>query len=214
MNPIQSPGVDLSKLPETIEKLTMLLKRAEAGEMTCEDGSLFVNGGYVGCLANLDDFPCIDHDDPDEVARVNAQCDAMEDIVVELHNHAQLLLQVARHHLEMVREMENSAGVALIAAERERQVSKEGWTAEHDALEDGGGLALAAACYAMPEKDREMHGSGVYHAYHGTDPEYKVPKLWPWEPSWFKPSPTDRVRELVKAGALIAAEIDRIKALD
>ncbi len=32
---------------------------------------------------------------------------------------------------------------------------------------------------------------------------------WPWEEVWFKPSP-DQVRNLVKAGALIAAEIDRI----
>jgi hypothetical protein len=32
----------------------------------------------------------------------------------------------------------------------------------------------------------------------------------PWGESWWKPTPEDRVRELVKAGALIAAEIDRL----
>jgi len=37
-----------------------------------------------------------------------------------------------------------------------------------------------------------------------------VPPIWPWEKSWWKPTPNDRVKELVKAGALIAAEIDRL----
>jgi len=32
--------------------------------------------------------------------------------------------------------------------------------------------------------------------------------LWPWGKEWWKPS--DRRRDLVKAGALIAAEIDRL----
>jgi hypothetical protein len=35
-------------------------------------------------------------------------------------------------------------------------------------------------------------------------------RLWPWDPSWWKPSP-DPIRNLVKAGALIAAEIDRLQ---
>jgi hypothetical protein len=35
--------------------------------------------------------------------------------------------------------------------------------------------------------------------------------MWPWEASWWKPSQTDRIKELAKAGALIAAEIDRLK---
>ena len=38
-----------------------------------------------------------------------------------------------------------------------------------------------------------------------------APYLWPWRPSWWKPTPDDRVRELVKTGALIAAEIDRLR---
>lgn len=32
----------------------------------------------------------------------------------------------------------------------------------------------------------------------------------PWDNEWWKPSPDDRKRELVKAGALIAAAIDRL----
>ena len=36
--------------------------------------------------------------------------------------------------------------------------------------------------------------------------------IWPWNLIWWKPTPNDRIRELVKAGALIAAEIDRLQA--
>jgi len=60
--------------------------------------------------------------------------------------------------------------------------------------------ARAAACYALPDDEREMTG-GLLPA----------PYLWPWDSTWWKPTPEDRVKELVKAGALITAEIDRIQ---
>jgi len=31
---------------------------------------------------------------------------------------------------------------------------------------------------------------------------------------WFKPTPDDHIRQLTKAGALIAAEIDRLQRID
>jgi len=37
-----------------------------------------------------------------------------------------------------------------------------------------------------------------------------VMSLWPWGSEWWKPS-KDPIRDLVKAGALIAAEIDRLQ---
>ena len=40
------------------------------------------------------------------------------------------------------------------------------------------------------------------------------PTLWPWALSQWKPTPDDRIRELTKAGALIAAEIDRLTELE
>ena len=48
-------------------------------------------------------------------------------------------------------ESETCTGVELIAQERERQIEKEGWTAEHDADHTEGQLAKAAACYAFEE---------------------------------------------------------------
>lgn len=91
------------------------------------------------------------------------------------------------------------SGVAMIAAERQRQIDVEGYTPEHDA-EHGeflGGpvteMALAAAAYLFPRR---------------------AEFFWPWSFDAWKPTPDDRVRELVKAGALIAAEIDRLAVVD
>ena len=91
-------------------------------------------------------------------------------------------------------------GIAIIARERARHV-QEGFDADHDEEHDTGGLAMAAACYATPpwERDRRLTVG-------------MRPVGWPWSADWWKPSPDDRVRELAKAGALIAAEIDRLLA--
>ncbi len=96
---------------------------------------------------------------------------------------------------------ERPTGAELIAAERRRQVDVEGWTPEHDVEHYEDDLALAAACYALPPLP-------VGRGY-GED---RPPFMWPWSARWWKPTPHDRVRELVKAGALIAAEIDRLQA--
>jgi len=56
------------------------------------------------------------------------------------------------------------------------------------------------ATYATPPERRKMVGP--------------IPFNWPWEDRFWKPTPNDRVRELVKAGALIAAEIDRVQRLE
>jgi len=88
-----------------------------------------------------------------------------------------------------------SNGTDLITAERERQIRAEGWTPEHDAEHTENELAWAARCYV----DQAIF----------TFTEPSPTGAWPWDESWWKPSP-DPVRNLVKAGALIAAEIDRL----
>lgn len=90
-----------------------------------------------------------------------------------------------------------SAGVKAISKERERQVKKEGWTPDHDARYRVGTLSDAAACYAIAAGEIALHGR--------CNPPN--PSLWPWSIKWWKPS-EDPARNLEKAGALIAAEID------
>jgi hypothetical protein len=100
-------------------------------------------------------------------------------------------------------------GIDLIAGERRHQVESEGWTPEHDDGHRYGDLAVIAAALAVDGTDAtvkdpvgRIHEDGLdtwgliaKHGYLGSRP--------------------DRVRTLVIAGALIAAEIDRhLRAAD
>lgn len=100
-------------------------------------------------------------------------------------------------------------GIQIISEERDRQVTAEGWSPDHDSTHIEGQLAYAGASYAL------------YHAMKTTFPPASFEKLkledqatkeWPWEREWWKPS-TDPIKNLAKAGALIAAEIDRLQRL-
>lgn len=95
--------------------------------------------------------------------------------------------------------MSNKTGIELIAEERQRQIDQEGWTEEHDDKYVNEELSLAAASYAVAADGRERYKQIDFS-----------PSFWPWDEKWWKPTPDDRIRELVKAGALIAADIDRL----
>jgi len=99
-------------------------------------------------------------------------------------------------------------GIELIAQERQRQIEKEGWTPEHDDQHVNGELAIAACCYATPIEIRARlpvcEPGDVFTKLAWRDP-------WPWEAEWDKRETHDRLRSLIIAGALIAAEIDRLK---
>lgn len=119
-------------------------------------------------------------------------------------------------------------GLLLIDAERRRQIEAEGWTPEHDDQHTCGELAAAAVCYAAyatgePVYRRVCNDHAGMVAFTFLDP-------WPWDEEWDKrdiyhdsdplaedePVKTEAehsahtIRCLVKAGALIAAEIDRL----
>lgn len=91
------------------------------------------------------------------------------------------------------------SGAERIAIERARQLMPqaaggEGWDARHDAGH-AEQLARAGATYALPPNVQPSRRD-----------------LWPWQARWWKPTPDDRIRELEKAGALIAAAIDDLLA--
>lgn len=83
-------------------------------------------------------------------------------------------------------------GIELIAKERQRQIESEGYTPERDDRYKSEELLDAAMQYI---------GAGLIDC-------------WPFGEDEYKPHDTDRARDLVKAGALIAAEIDRLKRLE
>ena len=88
--------------------------------------------------------------------------------------------------------MNHTKALHDVLAERQRQIEDEGYTLEHDDEHDQlpGDMAFAAACYATAEA--------------GEAP----PAVWPWE--WAAWKPKDRRRNLVKAAALLLAEIERL----
>lgn len=89
-----------------------------------------------------------------------------------------------------------SEGAQAITSERERQIEVEQWTTRKDDTYLNGELVKAAAGYLL------------FNFVTGA----AFRKLWPWDFAWFKPG--TRKRELEKAGALIAAEWDRIDRWD
>lgn len=82
-----------------------------------------------------------------------------------------------------------------VGKERLRQIDKEGFTPDHDDTYHRGELILAAVCYLLASVETLMVAPFLN-------------RWWPWPSSWWK-STTNR-RNLVKAGALVLAEIERL----
>lgn len=91
------------------------------------------------------------------------------------------------------------SAITEIAAERRRQIEGEGWTPEHDDQHASGEMAMAAAAYAYNAGQGETGRSWNVGRH---------PVVWPWSDEWWKPK--DRRRDLVRAAALIVAEIERL----
>jgi hypothetical protein len=94
-----------------------------------------------------------------------------------------------------------SKAIKDVIVERWRQIEDEGFTAEHDDQHVDGSLAQVAICYAdyAIGQVRQWSPAGCY---------------WPpsWNEAWWKPK--DIRRNLVCAGALIIAEIERLDRLE
>jgi hypothetical protein len=89
------------------------------------------------------------------------------------------------------------SGVELIRNERQRQLLIEHWTPEHDDTHRSGALAKTAAQLAVDGTDAQVVDS------------LDEPDAW----GLVKKHRGDRIKQLMIAGALIAAEIDRVKRL-
>lgn len=102
-------------------------------------------------------------------------------------------------------------GIELIAAERKRQVEEKGYTAEHDAQHTDSSIAWAAVHFAIPDYVELDHCGIVLHIY----PELFARKATQGKLRVdFQQYGRDRIRQLAIAGALIAAEIDRLQRVE
>ena len=87
--------------------------------------------------------------------------------------------------------------IELMAEERKRQSESQGYTAEHDDRYTGAELSECAICYVSAARKQIKY-----------DPDYTgTGHIWPLDGDWWKPGTP--IQNLVKAGALVAAEIDR-----
>lgn len=87
---------------------------------------------------------------------------------------------------------------AEVIVERRRQVSQEGFTAEHDDRHTNGVIAMAAMCYTHPSAILSL--------------QKEPPCAWPWGRKCWKPK--DYHTNLVKATALLLAELERIMRIE
>ncbi|WP_324022834.1 hypothetical protein RFF38_00260 [Pasteurella multocida] len=92
---------------------------------------------------------------------------------------------------ERLQEMFESVGVTLIASERQHQQSEKGFTLNSDTQYTNDELVRAAMCYMQAQSRHAI-----------------MPGLWSWGKNYWNPK--DRKQNLIRAGALIAAEIDRL----
>jgi hypothetical protein len=127
----------------------------------------------------------------EELARLKARLEIRADYPYDGIDTRDTTIKMLEEKLADYQLVVDSKAARDVFAERRRQVEKEGWTPEHDDEHDGGELARAAACYAYNAGGG--HSSGM---------------LFPWDCNWWKPG-TPR-RDLIKAGALILAEIERL----
>lgn len=91
------------------------------------------------------------------------------------------------------------ASLQGVLTERIRQIQFHCFYPDQDDEYVNGDLALAGACYAIEAAKQATETEGAMRL---------VPEAWPWMAASWRPH--DQRRNLVKAGALILAEIDRL----
>ncbi|WP_175739646.1 ead/Ea22-like family protein [Burkholderia ambifaria] len=115
---------------------------------------------------------------------------ANPDTILRLLLERRTAIEAAAHAYTM----SDTPAIRDVISERRRQIADECRTASQDDTLDECELAAAAACYAIGSRDISTCSN--------------CRPLWPWPAQWWKPS-TARAN-LVKAGALILAEIERL----
>jgi len=98
----------------------------------------------------------------------------------------------------------SESGANQILSERLRQLEAEGWSANHDDAFQEGELIQAAIAYVLATTSDCCCVGGMAE-------NTEAFAWWPWNITNWKPK--DRLSNLVRAGALIAAEIDRLQRL-
>lgn len=191
--------------------ITELAQRMKAAAVRAKTATEEYASGHMSisvCYAECEEFNRLT-DGPDNIIALVDALEKAQSKIIELQQGYEI--DPRTHEIidlqERIAELEYrtvTAAAADVLAERQRQVTTEGWSPKHDDQYKNTELAFAASCYAFhaAAASWDLEDNGIPYDSH------PVPKQWPWEPSWWMP--TDARRDLVKAGALILAEIERI----
>lgn len=110
---------------------------------------------------------------------------------------------VARATNQDTAEFLHGHALRAVIAERIEQIERHGYAPSADLMHDQAELALAAKAYLDTAIDLALRPD--LSRAPGDQPE-----SWPWQHDfWKEPGPNDRIKALIKAAALIMAEIDR-----
>ena len=116
--------------------------------------------------------------------------------VIEITNGDYYTLDCLPNYAYKENCLDYAKGADLIREERRRQQEVEGYDAMHDRHHTPQVLCRAAIGYALHEDPSKLVADAAAN-------------LWPWNKEYWKPK--DQLRNLVRAGALIAAAIDRLQ---
>jgi len=124
----------------------------------------------------------------------------MHEMYEDVFEWHEALIARRQEKADLLRLASISPYAQMFSDERQRQITEEGWTPEHDDEHVNGELADMAACYATARLDVTLGGVNPLEIY----PENRGFK-------WFKKAKHDRKRQLIIAGALLIAELERLE---
>lgn len=215
--------IDKSALVAEIEnKIKKYTKRGEESDAK-RDGYGMYWGGVLSCLNEIrtlcDTLETKDVQEPKDKERIREEIERLHEEYRGKKGDADVrrALRTVLFFIDSMQEKPKSTerkinmkkGIELIAEERQRQIDVEGYSAQHDSQHNASELIYAAIAYVESAK------VGVNCAEMGNTNKHEIMRrkteMGRYYPFGWNFKPTTDIRDLIKAGALIAAAIDRLQ---
>ena len=209
----------ITEIESKIEKYT---KRGEESDAK-RDGYGMYWGGVLSCLNEIrtlcDTLETKDVQEPKDKERIREEIERLHeeyrgkkgdaDVRRALRTVLFFIDSMQENPKSTERKINMKKGIELIAEERQRQIDVEGYSAQHDSQHNASELIYAAIAYVESAK------VGVNCAEMGNTNKHEIMRrkteMGRYYPFGWNFKPTTDIRDLIKAGALIAAAIDRLQ---
>ena len=207
---------------EIENKIKKYTKRGEESDAK-RDGYGMYWGGVLSCLNEIrtlcDTLETKDVQEPKDKERIREEIERLHEEYRGKKGDADVrrALRTVLFFIDSMQEKPKSTerkinmkkGIELIAEERQRQIDVEGYSAQHDSQHNASELIYAAIAYVESAK------VGVNCAEMGNTNKHEIMRrkteMGRYYPFGWNFKPTTDIRDLIKAGALIAAAIDRLQ---